>query len=75
MRDETDLVESLEGEDRVATSFPLSCMWWTSFLILLLVWEDYTSECAGEILKFGLAGGGGVGRDKFGQPRCWETVG
>ena len=49
MQDETDLVESLEGEEGEATTFPLSCMWWASILSLFLVWEDYTGECAGEI--------------------------
>jgi hypothetical protein len=75
MCDETDLAESLEGEEGEATTFPFSCMWWASILIIFILWEDYTSECAGEIWTFGLIGGGGVGRGRFGQPRCWETVG
>jgi hypothetical protein len=75
MRDETYLVESLEGEEGATIDFPLSCMWWASVLSLLLAWEECTSECAAEIWKFGLTGGGGVGRDKLGQPRCWETIG
>jgi hypothetical protein len=75
MRDETDLVESLEGEEGEKTAFHLSCVWWDLVLSLFLVWEDCTGKCAGEIWTFGLTGGGGVDRDKLGQPRCWETVG
>jgi hypothetical protein len=43
--------------------------------ILFFAWEDCTGECARVAWKIGLTGGGGVGRDKLGQPRCWETVG
>jgi hypothetical protein len=74
MRDETDLVESLEGEEGVTTIFPLSCAWWASVLSLLLAWEDCIGECVGEAWTIGLTGGGGAGRDKLGQPRCWETA-
>jgi hypothetical protein len=75
MRDETYLVESLEGEEGETSTFPLSCMWWDSVLSLFIAWEDCTGECAGEIWTFGLTSGGGVGRDKSVQPRCWDTVG
>ena len=75
MWDETDLVESLEGEEGAATTFPLSCAWWALVLSLLLVWEDCTCECAGEIWTFGLTSGGGAYRYKLGQPHCWETAG
>jgi hypothetical protein len=75
MQDETNLAESLEGEEGVATNFSLSCMWWDLVLSLLFALEDYTGESTGEIWTFGLTGGGGEGRDKFGQPRCWETNG
>jgi hypothetical protein len=70
MRDETDLAESLEGEEGAATVFPLSCAWWASVLSLLLAWEDCTCECAGAIWTIGLTGEGGAGRDKLGQPQC-----
>jgi hypothetical protein len=68
IHDDTDLVESLEGEEGEATTFPLSCIWRASVLSLFLVWEDCTGECAGEIWEFGLTGGGGAGvaKDKFG---------
>jgi hypothetical protein len=75
MQDEIDLAESLEGEEGTTTTFPLSYMWWASVLSLLLAWEDYTGDCAGAICTFGLTGGGGAGRDKLGQPQCWETIG
>jgi hypothetical protein len=75
MQDETDLAESLEGEEGSTTTFPFSCMWWDLVLSLFLAWEVCTGECAGEIWTFGLTGGGGACRDKFGQPRCWETIG
>jgi hypothetical protein len=65
IRDDTDLVESLEGEEGEATTFPLSCMWWASILSIFLAWEDCAGECAEEIWKFGLTRGGGAGRDKF----------
>jgi hypothetical protein len=68
MQDETDLAESLEGEEGVATDFPLSSAWWASFFSLLLVWEYCTGECAGSSWTIWLTGGGGVGRDKLGQP-------
>ena len=51
MRDETDLAESLEGEEGETTTFPLSCAWWASVLSLLLAWEDYTGECV--LIKVG----------------------
>jgi hypothetical protein len=75
MRDEKVLDESIEGEEGVTTNFPLSCIWWALVLSLFLAWEDCIGECAGEIWKFGLGVGGGVGRNKFGQPRCWDTAG
>jgi hypothetical protein len=75
MQDETDLAKSLEGEEGAAKTFPLSCVWWGSVLILFIVWEDCTGECAGKIWTSGLIGGGGAGRDKLVQPRCWETIG
>jgi hypothetical protein len=75
MRDEIDLAESLEGEEGEATTFSLSCMWWASILRLLLAWEECTGECVGEIWTFVLTGGVGESRDKFDQPRCWETAG
>jgi len=68
MWDETDLDESLEGEEGAATTFPLSCMCCDSVLSLLLAWEDYTGECAREIWTFELTDGGGACRDKLGQP-------
>jgi hypothetical protein len=40
MRDDTDLAESFEGEEREATTFPLSKGWWASVFNLLLAWED-----------------------------------
>jgi hypothetical protein len=43
--------------------------------ILFPAWEDCTGECAGASWTIGLTGGGGVVRDKLGQPRCWDTVG
>jgi hypothetical protein len=75
MQDETDLTESLEGEEGEISTFPLSCVLWVSILSLFLEWEYCTDECEGEIWKFRLIGGGGADRDKLGQPRCWETVG
>jgi hypothetical protein len=75
IQDDIDLAESLEGEEGETTTFPLSSMWWASVLILFLAWEDCTGECARKIWTFGLTGGGGGGKDKFGQPRWWETVG
>jgi hypothetical protein len=74
MRDETDLAESLEGEEGTTTTFPLSCAWWDSVLSLLIVWEECTGDCVGEIWIIGLTSGG-AGREKLGQPRCWKTVG
>jgi hypothetical protein len=68
MWDETNLVESLEGEEGETKSSHLSCAWWDSFLSLFLVWEDYTGECGGEIWTIGLIHGEGVDRDKLGQP-------
>ena len=68
MRDEMDLAESFEGEEREATAFPLSGAWWASLFNLFLVWEDCTDECAGASWKIWLTDGGGVGRDKLGQP-------
>jgi hypothetical protein len=59
MQDETDLAESLEGEEGTATDFPLSGAWWDSFFSLLLVWEDCRGDCAEEAWKIGLTGGGG----------------
>jgi hypothetical protein len=75
MWDETNLVESLEGEEGSVPTFPFSCMWWVLVLSLFLAWEDCTGECVGEIWTFGLTGGGGASRDKFCQTRCWEVVG
>jgi hypothetical protein len=75
MQDEIDLAESLEGEEGVEIAFHLSCIWWASVLSLLLGWEDCTGECARPIWTFGLTGGRGASRDKFGQPRWWENVG
>jgi hypothetical protein len=49
MQDETDLDESLEGEEGETTNFPLSCIWWALVLTLLLAWKVCTSECTGEI--------------------------
>jgi hypothetical protein len=50
IRDDIDLVESLEGEEgATAIALPLSCTWWASVLSLFLVWEDCTGECAGAI--------------------------
>jgi hypothetical protein len=75
MWDETDLAESFEGEEGAAVNFPLSGAWWASVFNLFLAWEEFTGECVGESWKIWLTGGGGAGRDKLGQPRCWETVG
>jgi hypothetical protein len=75
IRDDTNLDESLEGEEGETTTFPLLCMWWDSILSPLLVWEDYTSEFAGGIWTFGLTGGGGTSKEIFFQPQWWETVG
>jgi hypothetical protein len=68
MQDETDLVESLEGEEGEATIFPFSCMWWDSVLSLFLAWEECMGKFVGEIWTFGLTGGGGAGREKFFHP-------
>jgi hypothetical protein len=73
--DEMDLAESFDGEEGATVDFPLSGTWWDSFFILLLAWEDCTGECAGATWTIWLIGGGGEGRDKLGQRRCWETVG
>ena len=67
MRDETDLAESFEGEEGAAIAFPLSGAWWDSVFNLLLVWEDCTGEWAWEAWTI-LLTGGGVGRNKLGQP-------
>jgi hypothetical protein len=47
--DDTDLYESLEGEEGATTTLPLSCTWCASVLSLLLAWEDCTGESVGEI--------------------------
>jgi hypothetical protein len=69
-----DLLESLEGEEGVVVAFPLSSAWWDSIFNILLAWEDCTGEWLGEAWAMGLTDEGG-GKDKFGQPGCWETVG
>jgi hypothetical protein len=53
--------------------FPLSRAWWASVFNLLLAWEDFTGEWGASWTIWLL--GGGAGKDKLGQPRCWETVG
>ena len=70
-----DFPESFEREEGETTTFPLSCVWWDSVLSLLIGWKDCTGECAGEIWTIGLTRGQGEGRDKLGQPRCWEIAG
>jgi hypothetical protein len=67
------LSEPLEGEEGVAVDFPLSRAWWASIFNLFLAWEDCTGEWSGESWKMGLIDGG-AGKDKLGQPRCWETI-
>ena len=47
MRDETDLAESLEGEEGETSTFTLSCIWWASVLSLFIAWEEYIGECVG----------------------------
>ena len=69
-----DLSNPLEGEEGGAVDFPLSRAWWASVFNLLLAWEDCTGEWSGVAWAMGLIGIG-VGKDKLGQPRCWETVG
>jgi hypothetical protein len=64
---DTDLSESLEGEEGVAVVFPLSSAWWASVFNLFLAWEDSTSEWLGASWTIGLTDGGG-GKDKLGQP-------
>jgi hypothetical protein len=39
-----------------------------------LAWEDCTGEFSREAWTIWLTGGGGAGRDKLAQPRCWETA-
>jgi hypothetical protein len=72
MREDTNLVESFEGEEGATTTFPLSGARWASVFNLLLAWEYCTSEWTWEAWTIQLTGGG-AGRDKLGQPRCWET--
>jgi hypothetical protein len=69
-----DFSEPLEGEEGAAVAFPLSRAWWASVFNLSLAWEDFTGEWSVAAWTMGLIGGG-AGKDKLGQPRCWETVG
>jgi hypothetical protein len=74
IREDMDLSESSEGEEGATIAFPLSNAWWASVFNLLLAWEDFTSEWLGASWTMGFKGGG-AGKVKLGQPRCWETVG
>jgi hypothetical protein len=47
IHEDTDLSESLEGEEGATVAFPLSSAWWDLVFNLLLAWEDYTSEWLG----------------------------
>jgi hypothetical protein len=69
-----DLSESLEGEEGAAVAFPLSSAWLASVFNLLLAWEDCIGEWFGAAWTMGFKGRG-AGKDKLGQPRCWEIVG
>jgi hypothetical protein len=73
IREDTDFSELLEGEEGATMDFPLSRAWWALIFNLLLALEDFTGEW-GASWTMGLIGGG-EGRDKLGQPRCWETIG
>jgi hypothetical protein len=74
IREDIDLSESIEGEEGAVVDFPLSNAWWDSIFSLLLAWEDCTSEFLGASWTMGFKGGG-AGKVKLGQPRCWETAG
>jgi hypothetical protein len=47
MREDTDLSESIEGEEGTTMAFPLSEAWWALVFNLFLGWEDCTSEWTG----------------------------
>ena len=40
MQEDTDLLESFEGEEGVAVAFPLSTALWVSIFNLFLAWKD-----------------------------------
>jgi len=72
IREDTDLLEPLEGEEGATMDFPLSRAWWASIFNLwasvfnlLLAWEDCTSEWSGAAWTMGLIGGG-AGNVKLG---------
>jgi hypothetical protein len=44
IREDTDLSESLEGEEGATMAFPLSSAWWDSVFNLLLEREDCTAN-------------------------------
>jgi hypothetical protein len=64
----------MEGEEGATLSFPLSSACWASVFNLFLAWEDCTGEWLGASWTMGFKGGG-AGKVKLGQPRCWEIVG
>jgi hypothetical protein len=74
IREDMDLSKPLEGEEREIVDFPLSSAWCASVFNILIEWEDCTSERSSEAWAMRLIGKG-TGKDKLGQPRCWENVG
>jgi hypothetical protein len=52
MREDTDLLESLEGEEGAAVDFPLSRAWWASVVNILLHGKDELVSGQGHLGQF-----------------------
>jgi hypothetical protein len=73
IRGDKDFSEPLEGEEGETMDFPFSRSWCASIFNPFLAWEDFTGEWGEDWTIYLL--GEGVGKDKLGQPLCWETTG